>query len=111
MFIIGLAIGAAAALSIYILVRKSALKGKKDEILAQAELEGEKIKNEKILQAKEKFLTLKSEHDKAFNERNNQVREAENRVRQKENAVNQQSNELQRKNKEIDGLKASLALQ
>ena len=109
--IIGLVVGAVVALLIYILIRKSALKGKKDEIIAQAELEGEKIKNEKILQAKEKFLSLKSEHDRAFNERNNQIREAENRIRQKENALNQQNNDLQRKNKEADNLKASLAAQ
>ena len=111
MLIVGLVAGAVIALVIYILIRRSILKGKKDEILAQAELEGEKIKNEKILQAKEKFLNLKSEHDKAFNERNNQIREAENRIRQKESTLGQQANELQRKQKEVDALKASLASQ
>ena len=110
-FIIGLAVGAIVALLVYILIRKAILKGKKEEIIAQAELEGEKIKNEKILQAKEKFLSLKSEHDRAFNERNNQIREAENRIRQKENTLNQQNGDLQRKHKEADNLKASLAAQ
>ena len=63
-------LGAAAALAVSILIRRSALKGKKEEILEQARLEAEKIKldaenikKDKILQAKERFLQLKSEHD------------------------------------------------
>ena len=84
------------------------LKGKKEEILEKAELEGEKIKNEKILQAKEKFLSLKSEHEQYVNEKNAQLREAEQRIRQKENSLNQQTGELQRKNKEVENLKNSL---
>ena len=52
--LIGLVAGAIIALAAYILIRRSILKGKRDEILEKAELEGEKIKNERILQAKEK---------------------------------------------------------
>ena len=40
------------------------LKNKKEGILAEATKEGETIKEKKILQAKEKFLELKSEHEK-----------------------------------------------
>ncbi len=108
---IGLVAGVVLGFLIHLIIVRTALKGRKEEILAQAELEGEKIKNDKILQAKEKFLNLKSEHDKAFNERNNQIREAENRIRQKENAVNQQTGELQRRQKELDTMKASLTSQ
>ena len=68
--LIGLVAGAIIALAAYILIRRSILKGKRDEILEKAELEGEKIKNERILQAKEKYLSLKSEHDKMVNEKN-----------------------------------------
>ena len=55
-------IGAIAALGTYIFVRRILLKGQKDEIIKKAELEAESIKKEKIFQAKEKFLQLKSEH-------------------------------------------------
>ena len=106
--VIGFVAGAVIALAVYILIRKSILKGKRDEILEKAEIEAEKIKNEKILQAKEKFLSLKSEHEKTINERNAQVREAESRVKQKENTVNQKMSELDRKHKEADSIKASL---
>ena len=58
--LIGFIVGAVLALAAYILIRKSILRGKRDEILEKAEIEAEKIKNDKILQAKEKFLNLKA---------------------------------------------------
>ena len=100
--------GALIALAAYILVRRSILKGKRDEILEIAEVEAEKIKNDKILQAKEKFLSLKSEHEQFINEKNAQIREAESRIKQKENTVNQKMNELDRKNREADSMRTSL---
>ena len=106
--IIGFVAGAVIALAIYILVRRSLLKGKREEILEKAEIEGEKIKNERILQAKEKYLSLKSEHEKTVNEKNAQIREAENRVKQKENTLNQKMNEADRKNKELENQKNQL---
>ena len=60
-YIIAAAAGAILALGCYIIVKKIMLNGKKEEILEKAELEAEKIKQEKIFQAKEKFLQLKSE--------------------------------------------------
>ncbi len=104
-------LSAIVAIVLYIVVRKSVQKGRKDEIIRQAELEGEKIKNEKIFQAKEKFLHLKEEHEKVINEKNNAIREAENRVKQKENALNQQNSELGRKNKEADAIRENLKAQ
>ena len=99
---IGFVAGAVVALAVYILLRKSMLKGKRDEILEKAEIEGEKIKNERILQAKEKYLSLKAEHEKTVNEKNAQIRDAENRVRQKENTLNQKLSEADRKAKELE---------
>ena len=106
--IIGFIVGAIIALAIYIILQRTALKGKSQEIIKSAEIEGEKIKNEKILQAKEKFLSLKSEHDKYVNEKNAQIREAESRIKQKENTANQITAELQKKNKDIENIKLSL---
>ncbi len=103
--IIGFVVGAAVALAAYILTRRSILKGKKEEILEKAEIEGEKIKNERILQAKEKYLSLKSEHEKAVNESNARIREAENRIKQKENSLNQKMLETDRKGKELENQK------
>lgn len=82
-------VGAGIAIAIYITIRTLILKGRRDEILTKAELEGENIKKEKIFQAKEKYLQLKSEHEKMVNEKNAQLKDAENRIRQKENNLNQ----------------------
>jgi len=95
----------------FVLIRKIVLKGRKDEILQQAEIQAEKLKNDKIFQAKEKFLQLKEEHEKAVAERERQMREAENRIKQKENTLNQQNSELGRKNKEADSIRENLKTQ
>ena len=109
--LVGIAIGAASALGIYIPLRKSMLKGKKEEILEKAELEGENIKKEKILQAKEKFLQLKAEHEKTVADKNAQLKEAEIKIKQQVNTNNQVSENLQRKIKENDSLRQSLQAQ
>ncbi len=116
--LVGVAIGAVLALSIYIIIRNMILKGRRDGIIAKAELEAENIKKEKILQAREKFLQLKSEHEKTVNEKNSlikdaesKIKDAENRIRQKENHLNQQNQELQKKHRDADNAKASLNAQ
>ena len=110
-YLIGALIGAAIALGVYILVQKMVLNGRRNEIIAKAEIEAEGIKNDKIHQAKEKFLQLKAEHERFVNEKNNQIREAESRVKQKENTLNQQSGELQKKLRDADNAKNSLQAQ
>ncbi|HLU51949.1 MAG TPA: Rnase Y domain-containing protein, partial [Flavobacteriaceae bacterium] len=60
-------------------------------ILKDARNEGEAIKKDKILQAKEKFIELKSEHEKVILSRDKKIAEAEKRIRDKESQV---SNEL-----------------
>ena len=65
-------------------VLRAAVTRKANDKLKLAEAEGESLKKEKLLQAKEKFLQLKSDHDKTINDRNNQVLQVENRAKQKE---------------------------
>ena len=109
--LIGVVIGAAAALAIHITLRKRMLRGRKEEILEKAEMEGENIKKEKMLQAKEHFLQLKSEHEQQVSERNSKLRDTENRLRQKENTLNQKSGELDKRLKDAENLKNSLQAQ
>lgn len=87
------------------------LKKKKEEIIRSAEIEGENIKKEKVFQAKEKFLQLKSEHEQQILERNNLVIQAENRIKQKELLANQQISDNQRKQKEVDAIRENLKTQ
>ena len=66
-------------------------------IIKEAKSEGESIKKDKILQAKEKFIELKSEHEKVILSRDKKMAEAEKRTRDKESQI---SNELS-KNKQL----------
>ena len=66
------------------LIWQVALKNKSRKIISDAESEAEVIRKEKILQAKEKFLQLKTEHEKVINEKNSRTGQAENRIKQKE---------------------------
>ena len=103
--------GAALALAVYILVRKSSLKGRRDAIIEKAENEAENIKQQKILQAKEKFLQLKSEHEDYISEKNKQIQARENAIHQKESALGQQQSELGRKQHELDSAKGQVKVQ
>lgn len=67
-------------------------------ILKEAKIEAEGIKKDKILQAKEKFIELKSEHEKVIISRDKKINEAEKRIRDKESKV---SHELD-KNKKVN---------
>ena len=91
-----------------LLVRNVILKGKRDDILKNAQAEGEAIKKEKIFQAKEKFLQLKSEHEAYINERNAQALQMENKLKQREISLNQQNSELGRKQKEVEAIRENL---
>jgi len=106
--LIGAVIGAIIAIGAFLIVRRIILKGRRDEILEKAELEGENIKKEKILQAKEKYLQLKTDHEKWVNEKNSAIKDAENRIRQKENSLGQQNNELQKRLRDAENAKNSL---
>lgn len=93
----------------YFIIQKSLAR--KKAILKEAEIEGEMIKKERILQAKEKFIQLKSEHDRTVNERNQRLAQSEQRAKQLENNLQQQQQELNKKIKEQDNLRSQLEAQ
>ncbi len=95
----------------YYVINNVVLKKKKEEILAQAAMDGENIKKEKIFQAKEKFLQLKSEHEQFINEKNNQIQTMENKVKQAELIVNQHKSELEKKQQDVEKIKNNLNAQ
>ncbi|MCR4864973.1 MAG: ribonuclease Y [Bacteroidales bacterium] len=110
-YILTAIVAAALALAIYILIKRSTLKGQSEAIIEKARIEAENIKNEKIFQAKEKFLQLKADHEKHVNEKNAQIRETEQRLKQKENTLNQQTNELNKRLSDAENAKKSLQAQ
>jgi ribonuclease Y len=87
------------------------LKRKRINIIREAETEAEVIKKDKILQAKEKFLQLKSEHEKVINEKNQKILVAENRIKQRETLLSTKFEEIQRKTKDLDVIRENLDAQ
>lgn len=77
-------------------------------ILKEAELRAETIRKEKELEAKERFVQLKSAHEKEVNERNRKMNDSENRVRQKEQAITQKETSLDKQIKDNDTIKDNL---
>ena len=77
----------------------------KENLIKEAEVKAESVKQEKILQAKEKFLQLKSEHDKSIQEKNSTILQTENKIKQKEGEINKKIEDLNRKDKEAETLK------
>jgi ribonuclease Y len=103
-------IGIAAGFGIAKIIEKSnisnLIKNAKKEaasILKDANLEAENIKKDKILQAKERFIELKSEHEQVILARDKKVAEVEKRVRDKESQI---SNELSKAKKVNDDFEA-----
>lgn len=92
-------------------VLQKALSKKNDSIIREAQAEAEVIKKDKILQAKEKFLQLKTEHEKQINNKNNKLLVAENKLKQKDTALSQRIEEFQRKKKEVDTIRENLTNQ
>ena len=77
-------------------------------LLKEAEMRAETIKKEKELEAKEKFVQLKSNHDKEVMERNRKIGEVENRIRQKEQTINQKEASIEKQIKENEAIKENL---
>jgi ribonuclease Y len=77
-------------------------------ILKEAESRAETIKKEKQLEAKERFVQLKSEHDKEVLERNRKLSDAESRIKQKEITINQKEGNLDKQIKENEAIKENL---
>lgn len=112
LYIILAAVGSAAgAIAVYIFISRTIMKGRVDAVIQKAELEAENIKQQKILQAKEKYLQLKSEYDKNVNARNNELRERESNIKSRENQLKEQASELGRRQHDLDSQKGQLNAQ
>ncbi len=92
-------------------VLKKSIEKSSSDLIKDAEAKAEVLKQEKILQAKEKFLQLKSEHEKLINEKNAAILTGENRIKQKEQTLNQKTEDYNRKDKEVTNTKETLKAQ
>jgi ribonuclease Y len=102
-----LGIGAA----VMFVINRSMLANKANEIIKEAESKAEMVKKDRMLEAKERFIQLKTEHEKEVMSRNQQVQNLENKLKQKEQSINQKLEQVTRKDSELDQIKATLTKQ
>src|SRR5690554_6607260 len=101
---IGLIVGGVLAF----IIQNVLLKRRKEQILKDAENEGEAIKKDKIIQAKEKFLQLKENHDKVIRERERKLQSAEDRAKAKDKNLSKKIEEVSRKERRSSDLEKAL---
>ena len=92
--VIALAVGFLAAYLMLGVFNKKA----KREMEAEAEL----LKKNKEIEAKERFIALKAEHEQQVQQRNSKVQATEAKLQQRELQLNQRQGDLQRKMNETD---------
>jgi ribonuclease Y len=81
------------------------------KIVSEAQLTAENLKKDRLLEAKEKFLQLKSEHEKEVLQRNQKIADSENRIKQKEQTLSQKTENLQKQMQENEAIKENLTRQ
>lgn len=107
LYIIG-AIGFGAGLIMAYVAWMLIIKQKTQKIMQETNAEAEVIKKDKILQAKEKFLQLKTDHEAYISDKNNKMNQAEQKIKQKESTINSKVEELDKKNKEAEAIRNNL---
>ena len=99
-----MALGVVATLIVTRMISKARGNG----IIDDAKLQAEKIKNEKIIEAKEAEMKIKTEAERQANSRLAKVQQAEAKQKQRELQLNQMQSEVQRKKNENDTFKINL---
>lgn len=80
-------------------------------VLKEAELQAETIKKDKIIEAKEQVLKLKSEFEEEAGRKKSQILGNENKLRQKEQNLSKQIEQNKRKEAEFDSMKENISAQ
>lgn len=73
-----------------------------DNLIEKASVQAESIKKEKQLQAKEKFLELKAQHDADIQAREKKMNDAEKRIKDKEHKLNDELSKTGKLEKDLD---------
>jgi len=78
------------------------------KIIAESQLKADTYKKERELEAKERFVQLKADHEREVLQRTQKVVESENRIKQKEQSLNSKEGNLEKQLKENDAIKENL---
>lgn len=107
----GTAVGLVLGYVLFVALRKKALEKERENILEEAKSQGESIKKDRILEAKEKFMGMRSEYDRDVNKRNQEMNQAENRIKQKEQSLDQKLKDVNQKETDLQRSRQSFEAQ
>ncbi|MBW8050835.1 MAG: ribonuclease Y [Cytophagales bacterium] len=86
-------------------------KEKAELIIREAEVNAESLKKNKILEAKESYLQIKTEFEDEATKKKNQIIKNEQIIRQREESLSKKSEEINRKEAEADSMRENLKAQ
>ncbi|MDR1562427.1 MAG: ribonuclease Y [Dysgonamonadaceae bacterium] len=81
---------------------------KQRKIVENAKQEAEALKRDKLLEAKEKYISLKAEFESQCNSRNQKLQQQESKLKQFEMSLNQRQEALHKKNAEANSIRESI---
>ncbi len=96
-FLIAILVGFIISSGFFFIYYKYGIKKEGIEIIKNAKKVSEQLKQDKILQAKEKFLELKVEHENVINNREKKIFEKESKAKEKEKSLNKNLERVSRK--------------
>ena len=120
--IISLIVGLAIGILIGLPILKKQQQAQANILIDEAKNKAESIKQSKMLEAKEKFLNLKSEHEKELQRKNTEldkeiqrrtaeIQVSENRIKQKEQSLEDRIKAYKLKEDEVEKIKAKVQSQ
>lgn len=80
-------------------------------IIKEAEIAAENMKKDRILEAKEKMLKMKSEFEEEANKKKSQIISNEQKIKQREQTLSKEIESLKRKEGELDDIRTDLQAQ
>ena len=80
-------------------------------IIKEAEIAAENLKKDRILEAKERFLKMKSEFEEEVNKKKSLIISNEQKIKQREQTLSKEIESLKRKEGELDDIRSDLAAQ
>jgi ribonuclease Y len=80
-------------------------------IIKEAEVTAENIKNDRILEAKERFLKLRTEFEEESNRKKNLIITNENKIKQRESNISKQIEQNKRVEAELESMKENVTAQ
>ncbi|MBT1689590.1 ribonuclease Y [Dawidia soli] len=84
---------------------------KSNLILKEAEIAAENLKKDRILEAKEKILKMRSEFEEEATKKKNLIISNEQKIKQREQTLSKEMENLKRKEGELDDIRTDLAAQ